>query len=67
MQGFDFSRALIGLQCIAPAQASRDESWIYASERQAFGAPLSRHQGVTFLSPNARQTRRLCVSFAITR
>jgi len=48
MQGFDFSRALIGLQCIAAAQASLDESWAYVSERKAFGAPLSRHQGVTF-------------------
>ena len=48
MQGFDFSRALIGLQCVGPAQASLDESWVYASERHAFGGPLSRNQGVTF-------------------
>jgi cyclohexanecarboxyl-CoA dehydrogenase len=48
MQGFDFSRALIGLQCTAAAQASLDESWAYVSERKSFGAPLSRHQGVTF-------------------
>ena len=48
MQGFDFSRALIGLQCIGPAQASLDETWAYVTERQAFGAPLSRNQGVTF-------------------
>lgn len=48
MQGFDFSRALIGLQCIGPAQASLDETWKYVNGRQAFGAPLSRNQGVTF-------------------
>lgn len=48
MQGFDFSRALIGLQCIGPAQASLDETWKYVSGRQAFGAALSRNQGVTF-------------------
>ncbi len=48
MQGFDFSRALIGLQCVAAAQASLDESWAYVQERHAFGAPLSRNQGVTF-------------------
>jgi cyclohexanecarboxyl-CoA dehydrogenase len=48
MQGFDFSRALIGLQVIGAAQASLDESWAYIQERQAFGAPLSRNQGVTF-------------------
>lgn len=48
MQGFDFSRALIGLQCIAAAQASLDESWAYIQERQAFGKPLADKQGVTF-------------------
>jgi cyclohexanecarboxyl-CoA dehydrogenase len=48
MQGFDFSRALIGLQVLGAAQASLDESWAYAQQRQAFGAPISRNQGVTF-------------------
>jgi cyclohexanecarboxyl-CoA dehydrogenase len=48
MQGFDFSRALIGLQVIASAQASLDETWAYVRERQAFGAPIARNQGVTF-------------------
>jgi len=48
MQGFDYSRALIGLQCIASAQASLDESWAYVTERPAFGAPLAQYQGVSF-------------------
>ena len=49
MQGFDFSRALIGLQCLAAAQASRStKPGAMLSERKAFGAPLSRNQGVTF-------------------
>jgi cyclohexanecarboxyl-CoA dehydrogenase len=48
MNGFDYSRALIGLQCLAAAQASLDESWEYIKERQAFGAPLAQYQGVTF-------------------
>ena len=48
MQGFDFSRALIGLQVLGAAQASLDESWAHIQERQAFGAPLSRNQGITF-------------------
>ncbi|SKA32375.1 cyclohexanecarboxyl-CoA dehydrogenase [Enhydrobacter aerosaccus] len=48
MQGFDFSRALIGLQVLGAAQASLDESWAYIQQRQAFGAPLSVNQGVTF-------------------
>ncbi len=48
MQGFDYSRALIGLQCVAPAQASLDETWAYIQEREAFGTPLAQFQGVTF-------------------
>ncbi|MEQ9331219.1 cyclohexanecarboxyl-CoA dehydrogenase [Thalassobaculum sp.] len=48
MQGFDYSRALIGLQCCAAAQASLDESWAYVTEREAFGAPIAQYQGVTF-------------------
>ncbi len=64
MQGFDFSRALIGLQCIAAAQASLDESWAYVCERQAFGGPLSRNQGVTFrlaeYQSMAAAVRQLC-------
>ena len=39
MQGFDYSRALIGLQCCGAAQASLDEAWAYAKEREAFGRP----------------------------
>jgi cyclohexanecarboxyl-CoA dehydrogenase len=48
MQGFDFSRALIGLQVLGAAQASLDESWAYVQQRQAFGGAISRNQGVTF-------------------
>ncbi|WP_193171788.1 acyl-CoA dehydrogenase family protein [Nisaea nitritireducens] len=48
MQGFDFSRALIGLQVLGAAQASLDESWRYIQQRQAFGAPLAANQGITF-------------------
>ena len=48
MQAFDFSRVLLGLQCIGAAQASLDEAWQYSTERKAFGAPLAQYQGVTF-------------------
>lgn len=48
MQGFDYSRALLGLQCVGAAQASLDESWRYAAEREAFGQPIAAFQGVTF-------------------
>jgi cyclohexanecarboxyl-CoA dehydrogenase len=47
MQGFDFSRALIGLQVLAVARVSLEETWAYAAERQAFGKPLSAFQGVS--------------------
>jgi cyclohexanecarboxyl-CoA dehydrogenase len=48
MQGFDYSRVLIALQCIAAAQASLDETWAYVQERETFGRPLAQYQGVTF-------------------
>ena len=48
MQGFDYSRAIIGLQCLAPARASLDETWEYVRERQAFNTPLAQFQGVSF-------------------
>lgn len=48
MEGFDYSRALLGLLCIGAAQASLDESWAYIEQREAFGQKLSAFQGVTF-------------------
>ena len=48
MQGFDYSRALIGLQCLAVARASLDETWRFIQEREAFGKPIAEFQGVTF-------------------
>ena len=47
MQGFDFSRALIGLQVLAVARVSLDEAWEYAAQREAFGKPLTAFQGVS--------------------
>ena len=48
MAGFDYSRALIALQCIGAAQASLDEAWAYTKEREAFGRKIAQFQGVTF-------------------
>ena len=48
MQGFDYSRALIALQCVGAAQASLDEAWAYVKEREAFGRPIGQFQGVSF-------------------
>jgi cyclohexanecarboxyl-CoA dehydrogenase len=47
MQGFDFSRALIGLQVLAVARAALDETWAHVAGRQSFGKPLSAFQGVS--------------------
>jgi len=47
MQGFDFSRALIGLQVLAVARVALKETWQYVTEREAFGQPLSAYQGVS--------------------
>ncbi|WP_321930132.1 cyclohexanecarboxyl-CoA dehydrogenase [Paraburkholderia guartelaensis] len=47
MQGFDFSRALIGLQVLAVANVSLEETWEYVAQREAFGKPLSAFQGVS--------------------
>ena len=47
MQGFDYSRALIGLQVLAVARVSLEEAWAYAAQREAFGKPLTAFQGVS--------------------
>lgn len=48
MQGFDFSRALIGLQCLALARKCLNETWQFIQERETFGKPLAANQGITF-------------------
>lgn len=47
MQGFDFSRALIGLQVLAVARVALEDAWEYAAQREAFGKPLASFQGVS--------------------
>jgi cyclohexanecarboxyl-CoA dehydrogenase len=47
MQGFDFSRALIGLQVLAVARVALEETWEYVAGREAFGQPLAAFQGVS--------------------
>jgi cyclohexanecarboxyl-CoA dehydrogenase len=64
MQGFDFSRSLIGLMCLAAAQQSVDETCKYVAEREAFGGSLARFEGVSFPLAEAaiklRAARLLC-------
>jgi cyclohexanecarboxyl-CoA dehydrogenase len=64
MQGFDFSRSLIGLMCLAAAQQSVDETCKYVADRQVFGGSLARFEGVSFPLAEAavklRAARLLC-------
>src|SRR5690606_27252618 len=39
MQGFDFSRALIGLQVLGVARVALEETWRQVTQREAFGRP----------------------------
>jgi cyclohexanecarboxyl-CoA dehydrogenase len=48
MNGFDFSRFLIGLMCLGAAEASLAETMEYVKGREAFGQPLARFEGVQF-------------------
>jgi len=48
MQGFDYSRAIIGLLCLGAAEVSLDEALPWARDRQAFGQPIGAFQGVSF-------------------
>jgi cyclohexanecarboxyl-CoA dehydrogenase len=49
MQGFDFSRFLIGLMCLGAGEASLDETIVYVKQREAFGRPLAAFEGVSFV------------------
>lgn len=64
MAGFDYSRALIGLECVGPAQASLDETWAYTGQRTAFERPIAQYQGVSFPLAEAEtqltMMRQLC-------
>jgi cyclohexanecarboxyl-CoA dehydrogenase len=65
MQGFDFSRALIGLQVLAVARVALEETWAYVAGRHAFGKPLSAFQGVSHplagLDTQVEAARLLCL------
>lgn len=64
MQGFDYSRAIIGLACLGAAQQSLDEAMQWARDREAFGQPIGKFQGVSFpLAEHAtyvRGARHVC-------
>lgn len=64
MQGFDYSRALIGLACLGAAQVSLEETLQWTRDREAFGQPIGKFQGVSFpLAESAtylRGARHVC-------
>ncbi|MDI6761980.1 MAG: acyl-CoA dehydrogenase [Thermodesulfobacteriota bacterium] len=45
---FDTNRAFIGLKCIGAAQASVDESCLYAKKRGVMGKPIAGYQAISF-------------------
>lgn len=64
MQGFDYSRAIIGLACLGAAQVSVEEALQWARDREAFGRPIGTFQGVSFPLAEAatylRGARHIC-------
>jgi cyclohexanecarboxyl-CoA dehydrogenase len=48
MQFFDYNRAFLALSCIGAAEQSVDELIEFVRQRETFGQPLGKYQGVTF-------------------
>jgi cyclohexanecarboxyl-CoA dehydrogenase len=48
MQAFDFNRAVIALACVGAAAQSLDDTMAYVKQRETFGRPLARHEGIAF-------------------
>ncbi|MBI4289808.1 MAG: acyl-CoA dehydrogenase family protein [Chloroflexi bacterium] len=48
MTQFDFTRPVLALQALALAQLSLEDAISYAQQRQAFGQPLAKYEGVSF-------------------
>ena len=48
MSGFDYARAIIALMCLGAAAQSLDETMQYVKEREAFGRPIAKFEGVQF-------------------
>ncbi|MBK8470165.1 MAG: acyl-CoA dehydrogenase family protein [Candidatus Phosphoribacter sp.] len=65
MQGFDYSRAIIGLGCIGAAEISLEEALQWSRDRVAFGRPIGTFQGVSFplaeCATYLRGARHICL------
>lgn len=57
MKEFDYTRSVIGLMSSGVANKALDMTCAYVKDREAFGGPVSRYQGVSF--PIAENATRL--------
>lgn len=48
MEGFDSARVLVSASCIGAAQRALEIGMDYIKEREAFGQPLAKYQGIQF-------------------
>ena len=48
LSDFDFTRTLLGLMCLGAARRAMDATVQWVRERDAFGGPIARYQGVSF-------------------
>lgn len=48
MEGFDSARLLVSASCIGAAQRCLEIGMDYTKEREAFGQPLAKYQGIQF-------------------
>jgi cyclohexanecarboxyl-CoA dehydrogenase len=53
MQAFDGIRATVGLSCMKIAQMCLDETMEYTKQRVAFGRPVAKFEGVSFIIAEA--------------
>lgn len=49
MKAFDHTRPLVASSAVGLARAAMEHALAYANERKAFGGPIYRHQGVSFM------------------
>jgi acyl-CoA dehydrogenase len=48
MEGFDYARAIIAAVCCGAAQAALDAGMEYIKQRNVFGQPIGRYEGIQF-------------------
>lgn len=48
MQAFDYSRVIIALMCLGAAQVTIEETIEYVKQRNVFGQPLAKFEGISF-------------------